>query len=98
MVLAHDRPELKGYDQDLWASRLHYGANDHREALGLFTALRRANLKLLTRASPEDYLRVSVHTERGEETLHHMVKLYAGHDLLHIRQLQRIMATVTRKP
>ena len=24
MVLAHDRPPLTGYDQDLWASRLRY--------------------------------------------------------------------------
>ena len=28
--------------------------------------------------------------ERGEESLGHMRKLYAAHDLLHLRQLERI--------
>jgi uncharacterized damage-inducible protein DinB len=93
MVLAHDRPQLTGYDQDLWAQRLRYRESNPEEALALFTALRRANLKLLERASTADLQRVSVHAERGEETLAHMIKLYAGHDLLHIRQLQRIIAT-----
>jgi hypothetical protein len=90
MVLAHDRPQLTGYDQDLWAGRLHYHEENHEEALVLFTALRRANLRLLERASNGDFQRVSVHAERGEETLEHMVKLYAGHDLVHIRQIERI--------
>jgi hypothetical protein len=35
-----------------------------------------------------------VHSERGEETVEHLMKLYAAHDLLHIRQVQRILATV----
>jgi hypothetical protein len=90
MVLAHDRPVLTGYDQDLWADRLKYRESDYKEALALFTALRRANLRLLERASTADFQRVSVHAERGEETLEHMVSLYAGHDLLHIRQIERI--------
>jgi hypothetical protein len=92
MVLAHDRPQLTGYDQDLWAERLRYQQSDHHEALALFTALRRANLTILGRASNADLQRVSVHAERGEESLEHMIRLYAGHDLLHIRQLERILA------
>jgi hypothetical protein len=56
--------------------------------------VRRANLRLVERASPEDMARVGVHLERGEETLAHLVRLYAGHDLLHLRQIDRIRATV----
>ena len=92
MVLAHDRPQLTGYDQDLWAERLGYHESDPDEALALFTALRRANLTILGRASNADLQRVSVHAERGAESLEHMIRLYAGHDLLHIRQLERILA------
>src|SRR5215468_4152 len=33
MVLAHDAPELPGYDQDLWADRLHYQESDLATAL-----------------------------------------------------------------
>jgi hypothetical protein len=37
---------------------------------------------------------VGVHAERGEESLEHLVRLYAGHDLLHLRQIERIRAAV----
>jgi hypothetical protein len=93
MVLAHDRPALAGYDQDLWASRLRYRDADVREALEQFTALRQANLRLWAGLGPADLARVGLHAERGEESLEHMRRLYAGHDLLHLRQLDRIRAT-----
>ncbi len=89
-VLAQDRPPLTGYDQDQWADRLQYGESEPRVALEEFRVLRRANLRLLERATPVDLQRVGVHAERGEESLEHMVRLYAGHDLLHLRQIARI--------
>ena len=94
MVLAHDRPQLTGYDQDAWADRLGYADSDAPEALDSFAVLRRANLVLLRRASLEDMKRVGVHTERGEESVEHMVRLYAGHDLLHLRQIERIRGAI----
>ena len=90
MVLSHDRPQITGYDQDRWAERLCYDEADAVQALDDFTALRRANLRLLRRATADDLARVGVHAERGEESVAHMIKLYAGHDLLHLRQLARI--------
>ena len=36
LILAQDRPQLTGYDQDLWAHRLHYDQADPSEALELF--------------------------------------------------------------
>jgi hypothetical protein len=39
---------------------------------------------------PDDMNRVGVHSERGEESVAHMMKLYAGHDLLHLNQMERI--------
>ena len=96
LVLAHDRPTITGYDQDRWAERLRYAEADPREAVERFTVLRRPNLKLLERASAADLQRVGIHAERGEETLAHIIRLYAGHDLLHLRQLQRIRAAVAR--
>jgi hypothetical protein len=89
-VLAQDRAPLMGYDQDRWADRLHYEGSDPREAAGDFVRLRRANLRLLQRATPAELEHVGVHAERGEEPLAHMIRLYAGHDLLHLRQIDRI--------
>jgi uncharacterized damage-inducible protein DinB len=94
LILAQDRPPLTGYDQDLWADRLHYDQADPDESLQMFGVLRRANLKLIERASPEDLKRVGVHVERGEESLEHHRRLYAGHDLMHLRQIARIREAV----
>ena len=94
MVLAHDRPPLIGYDQDLWADRLRYRDADVREALDQFLALRAANLRLWERLTPAELARVGLHAERGEESVEHMRRLYAAHDLLHLRQLERIHATL----
>src|SRR5215510_2578588 len=67
MVLAHDRPTITGYDQDLWADRLHYGEADVAAALDEFAVLRRSNLRLIGAATTADMQRVGVHSERGEE-------------------------------
>jgi hypothetical protein len=95
MVLAHDRPRLTGYDQDLWADRLEYGSVDVRDALEQFTAVRNANVRIWARLTPADLLRIGIHGERGEESLERMRRLYAGHDILHLAQLERIRAAVT---
>jgi uncharacterized damage-inducible protein DinB len=94
LILAQDRPQLTGYDQDLWAERLHYEQADPSDALALFAVLRRANLRLIEGASPADLKRVGVHAERGEESLEHLLRLYAGHDLLHLRQIDRVRSVV----
>src|SRR5687768_18261142 len=94
LILAQDRPPLTGYDQDLWAERLHYADADAQEALEQLRVLRRGNLALIARATPEDLERVGVHSERGEESVGYLCGLYAGHDLLHLRQIERIRATV----
>ena len=94
MILAHNRPPITGYNQDLWAERLHYDDADPADAIALFALLRRANLRLIERASPEEMKRVGVHVERGEESLEHLRRLYAGHDLLHLRQIARVRRAI----
>jgi len=90
-ILAEDRPAIRGYDQDLWADRLHYErGGDVAEVLAEITAVRRGNLRLVRSLAPEDRKRVGVHTERGEESIEHLIRMYAGHDLLHLNQLERI--------
>jgi len=94
LILAQDRPQLTGYDQDRWAARLGYAESDPRDSVALFSILRKTNLRLLDRATPEDLQRVGVHVERGEESLAHQLKLYAGHDILHLNQLERVRKAV----
>lgn len=94
MVLAHERPALTGYDQDAWADRLGYADADPRQSLDELTALRAGHLWLLDRATDADLRRFGVHVERGEESAGHMIRLYAGHDLVHLRQIERIRAAL----
>jgi hypothetical protein len=94
MILAQDRPTLTGYDQDLWASRLRYAEVDAHTALEDFARLRQANLRLLERASPTERKRIGIHTERGEESIAQLIPTYAGHDIVHLRQIARIRRAV----
>ena len=94
VVLAQDRPPLAGYDQDRWANHLGYEDTDIQTALNDFSTLRRSNLRLLERTSPAERQRVGLHAERGEESIAHMIRLYAGHDVVHLRQLARIRERV----
>ncbi|MCG6956073.1 MAG: DinB family protein [Gemmatimonadetes bacterium] len=89
-ILTEDRPALHGYDQDRWASRLRYADTDVEQALEMFGALRVANLSLLEGATGADLERCGEHEERGSESIAQMMRLYAGHDLAHRRQLARI--------
>jgi uncharacterized damage-inducible protein DinB len=91
-VLGEERPTLGGYDQDAWARRLLYEHADPRESLRQFEQVRWINLTLLDRVPDSDLDRVGVHAERGEESVHHMMRLYAGHDLVHLAQVRRILA------
>ncbi len=94
MVLAHDRPAITGYDQDLWADRLRYADVDPATSFRELISFRRSNLRLLARTPAADLDRIGVHAERGEESVRHMMRMYAGHDLLHLNQLRRIRQAV----
>ncbi|MEO7157252.1 MAG: DinB family protein, partial [Vicinamibacterales bacterium] len=95
LILAQDRPTITGFDQDQWADRLDYANADANESLEVFAVLRRDNLRLIDRATPVDLERVGVHAERGEESAGYLVRLYAGHDLMHLAQIERIKTAVT---
>jgi uncharacterized damage-inducible protein DinB len=98
MILAHDSPTLPGFDQDLWAERLHYQDSDLPTALNDFATLRAANLRLLRAATPADMQRVARHAERGDESLEKMVRMFAGHDTVHLRQIARIRQAIGAPP
>lgn len=94
LILAQDRPLITGFDQDLWAERLDYANADPSESLETFIVLRRDNMRLIDHATPADLARVGVHAERGEESAGYLIRLYAGHDLMHLAQIERIRSVV----
>jgi DinB family protein len=92
-ILAQDRPTLVGYDQDLWAERLHRD-EDSSTMLDLLASLRSANLRLWRSTGVADRRRAGVHEERGDETLDTMFRMIAGHDRLHTAQAEEALRIV----
>jgi DinB superfamily len=92
MVLTEDRPQLQGYDQDRWASEFHYSEVTVTQALEQLRGLRAANLRLWKQLGPAQLERTGLHSERGPESVAHIIRLMAAHDLVHRRQLDRVLA------
>ncbi len=97
LIVAQDKPTLTGYDQDAWAAELNYASSDPQIALSELRVLRSMNLRLLKSLRPVQLARVGIHTERGEERIDHMIRLYLGHDLVHRKQLERIRTSTHSK-
>jgi hypothetical protein len=94
MVLSEDRPTLQGYDQDRWAREFHYRDVPPDQALGQLRGLRTANLHLWGGLSPSQLERVGLHSERGAESAGFLLRLMGAHDLVHRRQIDRILGAV----
>ena len=88
-IVAQDRPDIVGYDQDLWVDALHHDEDDPEILLGLFDGLRRANLDLWSRIPVSARSRVGLHRERGPESYELTTRLSAGHDRVHMAQARR---------
>ena len=82
---------MLAYDQDAWATSGDYGKRDPRKSVALFRALREANLALLKALKPEQWKLLGMHSERGQESIEHIVRMFAGHDLNHLQQIEKIL-------
>jgi hypothetical protein len=91
LILSEDRPPIRGFDQDLWAERFDYAGASLGPALAQFGVLREANLALWRTLGPAELAREGLHSERGPESLGRLLELMAGHDLVHRRQIDRVL-------
>lgn len=92
-ILGAPGTPLQAFDQDAWVATGHYDRRDARVSLELFRVLREVNLELFKTLTPEQWKHYGMHAERGVETVEHMVRLFAGHDLNHTRQVEQILAS-----
>jgi hypothetical protein len=90
LILGAPGTPISAFDQDAWVTSLHYEKRDPRKSVEQFRVLRDANLALLKSLKPEQWKHYGMHSERGQETIEHIVRLIAGHDLNHLQQIERI--------
>ncbi len=94
LILCEERPTILGMDQEKWVAGQDYNGRDPKALLADFRAARNINLSIWRNIRPDQFARVGVHNERGEESLGQMIRMHAGHDLSHIDQLTRYLAVI----
>ncbi|HQR17463.1 MAG TPA: DinB family protein [Gemmatimonadales bacterium] len=97
LMLVEDTPPIAAYDQDAWGRVFGYEHADPGLALRDFTALRAANLRLWASLDATALARGGMHAERGLETAGTLIRLLAGHDLVHLKQIGRILGASAGK-
>ncbi|MGB8010113.1 MAG: DinB family protein [Terriglobales bacterium] len=90
-ILGAPGTPVQAYDQNAWAISGHYDKRDPRKSIELHRAVREANLALLKSLSPDQWKHFGQHAERGQESIEHIVRMVAGHDINHIHQIERIL-------
>src|SRR5262245_49356546 len=91
-ILATSGATLQPFDQDRWAAVFRYEQAPVDESLDLFEAGRRSNVRLFRMADPAMMENFGMHQERGRESVAHLVRLTAGHDVNHLRQVEGLLA------
>lgn len=86
MLLAIDRPTIHGYDQDAFATKLHYD-RPHEASLAAFRYTRECTAQLLDRLTEEEWLREGTHTEVGAYGVMKWLEIYGKHAHSHARQI-----------
>lgn len=95
-LLAEDRAQITGYDQDEFARRLHYD-RPHEGSLELFKAVRESTAELLERMQPADWLREGTHSEVGRYTPETWLTIYAVHAHRHAMQIRAARDTARKQ-
>jgi len=90
-ILGNPGTAVQAYDQNAWVVTGHYEKRDPRKSVELHRIVREANLALLKSLSPDQWKHYGQHAERGQESIEHIVRMVAGHDINHMLQIERIV-------
>jgi uncharacterized damage-inducible protein DinB len=97
LILGSNGTPIQGFDQDVWAKTFRYENQNPKHALKVFRVLRENNLTLLKSVPRKLWENHGMHSERGQETIAHIVRMFAGHDLNHLQQMEKIAKSGRRK-
>jgi hypothetical protein len=94
-LIATDHVAIVGYDQDVFARRLHYD-RPIAASLAAFKAARETTAELLERLSEADWKREGTHTEHGRYGMDTWLGVYSVHAHDHAAQIRRARASLKK--
>jgi hypothetical protein len=87
LLIAVDRPQIVGFDQEQFARRLRY-TRPIEASLEAFKSARRTTAELLDELTEQEWAREGRHTEHGRYTLERWLEIYANHAHGHADQIR----------
>ena len=90
LIIGNNGVPVQAFDQDVWAETFDYAHRDPKVSLETFRVLRENNLRMLKALPKNLWENYGMHQERGKESISHLVAMFAGHDLNHLGQVERI--------
>ena len=87
LLLASDRPQIAGYDQEEFARKLHYD-RPIEASLAALKAARQTTADILDRISEADWAREGTHSEHGRYGMDTWLGIYGIHAHDHAAQIR----------
>jgi hypothetical protein len=96
LLLASDRPQIVGYDQDEFSKRLHYD-RPIDASLAAFKAARQTTADILDRISEADWAREGTHSEHGRYGMDTWLGIYGPHAHDHAAQIRKARESAKKR-
>ena len=97
-LLTEESPQIQGYDQEDYATRLRYNERDIAPALDALRGARATSAQLLELMTDADWSRAGTHSESGRYTAEDWLRIYADPAHNHAAQIRRLRKAVNREP
>ena len=87
LLIATDRPQIVGFDQEEFARRLYYD-RPIEASVEAFKSARRTTAEILDRMTEAEWAREGTHREHGRYTVERWLEIYAAHAHNHAEQIR----------
>jgi hypothetical protein len=87
LLVATDRPQIVGFDQEEFARRLYYD-RPIEASVEAFKSAGRTTAEIMDRMSEAEWAREGTHSEHGRYTVERWLEIYAAHAHNHAEQIR----------
>ena len=95
LLLAEERPQIRGYDQEEFARKLYYD-RPYEKSLEAFRFARETTAEILERMDAAAWAREGTHSEHGHYSAEKWLEIYAEHAHNHAEQIRRARAVAAQ--